>query len=115
MSALAESGSIKAMAEKIERLEKELATWQSASHLPSQLGDFARILRSHGIATVFHAGKIDPIDGGTAAESLRAAVEQFGRRERLTPQCQARLIAEISGSLFDATDGLDAVKKTKLA
>ena len=78
MSALAESASIKAMAEKIERLEKELATWQSASHLPSQLGDFARILR-------------------------------------LTPQCQARLIAEISGSLFDATDGLDAVKKAKLA
>jgi hypothetical protein len=42
MSALAESASIKAMAEKIERLEKELATWQSASHLPSQLGDFAQ-------------------------------------------------------------------------
>ncbi|CAE6969596.1 hypothetical protein [Paraburkholderia domus] len=42
--------------------------------LPSLLGDFARILRSHGIATVFHAGNIDPINGGTAAESLRAAV-----------------------------------------
>ncbi len=115
MSTLAESASIKAMAEKIERLEKELATWQSASHLPSQLGDFARILRSHGIATVFHAGKIEPIDGGTAAESLQAAVEQFGRRERLTPECKTRLIAEISGSLFDATDGFDAAKKAKAA
>ena len=115
MSTLAESASIKAMAEKIERLEKELATWQSTSHLPSQLGDFARILRSHGIATVFHGGKIDPIDGGTAAESLRAAVEQFGRRERLTPECKTRLITEISGSLFDATDGFDAVKKAKVA
>ncbi|WP_371884268.1 hypothetical protein [Caballeronia sp. S22] len=90
MSALAESTSIKAMAEKIERLEKELATWHSASHLPSQLGDFARILRTHGIATVFHAGRIDPIDGGTAAESD-------------------------SGSLFDATDGFDEVKKAKVA
>ncbi|BCQ28827.1 hypothetical protein NK8_70170 (plasmid) [Caballeronia sp. NK8] len=88
MSAQTQSASIEAMAKKIERLEKELATWQSTSHLPSQLGDFARILRSHGIATVFHAGKIDPIDGGTAAESLRAAVEQFGRRECLTPECR---------------------------
>jgi hypothetical protein len=25
--------------------------------LPLLLGDFARILRNHGIATVFHAGK----------------------------------------------------------
>ncbi|AJY03058.1 hypothetical protein SB768_25330 [Burkholderia sp. SIMBA_043] len=83
--------------------------------LPSLLGDFTRILRSHGIAIVFHAGKIDPIDGGTAAESLRAAVEQFGRRERLSPECQARLFREISGSLFDATDGFNAVKKAQVA
>ncbi|VBQ36332.1 hypothetical protein [Burkholderia pseudomallei] len=115
MNAPAESAAIKAMAEQIERLERELASKQSAPNLPSQLGDFARILRSHGIATVFHAGKIDPIDGGTAAESLRAAVEQFGRRERLMPECQARLIREISGSLFDATDGFDAVKKAQVA
>lgn len=67
MSARAESASIKAMAEKIERLEKGLANRQSPSNLPSQLGDFARILRSHGIATVFRAGKIGHIDGGTAA------------------------------------------------
>ncbi|MCC8397345.1 hypothetical protein LJ656_32755 [Paraburkholderia sp. MMS20-SJTR3] len=81
--------------------------------LPSLLGDFARILRSHGIATVFHAGKIDPIDGGTAAGSLRAAVEE-GRRERLTPECQARVVGEISGALFDATEGFDTVKKARV-
>jgi hypothetical protein len=114
VSTQAESVAAQAKAEKIARLERELASKQSAPHLPSQLGDFARILRTHGIATVFHAGKIDSIDGGTAAESLRAAVEQFGRREHLTPECQARLVKEISGSLFDVTDGFDAVKKAQV-
>jgi hypothetical protein len=51
VSTQAESVALQAMAEKIERLERELASKQSAPHLPSQLGDFARILRSHGIAT----------------------------------------------------------------
>lgn len=83
--------------------------------LPSLLGDFTRILRSHGIATVFHGGKIDPINGGTAAESLRAAVAQFGSRERLSPECQARLIRELSGSLFDLTGGINAVRKAQVA
>lgn len=56
MSATAVSATIKAMGEKIERLERELASKRSSPNLPSQLGDFARILRSNGIATVFHGG-----------------------------------------------------------
>lgn len=115
-----EIGAVEAMAEKIARLERQVSNLQTdllnAKEVPlSLLGDFARILRSHGIATVFHAGKVEPINGGTAAESLRAAVAQFGRRERLTPECQAQLVSELSGSLFDATDGFDAVKKAHVA
>lgn len=83
--------------------------------LASLLGDFARILRSHGIATVFHAGKIEPINGIDAADSLRGAVAQFGRRELLSAECQAEIVRQLQGSLFDATDGFEAVKKARVA
>jgi hypothetical protein len=103
---------MEAMAEKIARLERQLASMQSAPpDLPSLLGDFARILRHHGIATVFHAGHIEPINGGTATESLRGAVEQFGQREHLSADCRDRIFHEVYGSLFDAADGLNAAKK----
>jgi hypothetical protein len=61
------------------------------------LGDFVRVLRSHGIATIFHAGKIDPINGVSTAASLRAAVEQFGRRQRLSADYQDRIVHEVAG------------------
>lgn len=82
--------------------------------LPSLLGDFARILRSHGIATVFHAGKIEPINGIDAAESLRGAVAQFGRRERLSSECQAEIVRQLQGSLFDAKNGFGSVAKARV-
>jgi hypothetical protein len=113
MSTPAESVAVEAMADKIERLERQLKIMQSAPDLPSQLGDFARILRSHGIATVFHAGLIEPINGGSPAESLRTAIDQFARREHLTSENAARIFDEIYGSLFDASSGLHAVSKAK--
>ncbi|ENZ77975.1 MULTISPECIES: hypothetical protein [Ralstonia] len=114
MSTQTESIAMEAMAEKIARLERQLASMQSAPpDLPSVLGDFMRILRSHGIATVFHAGHIEPINGGTATDSLRGAVEQFGQREHISADCRARIFQEICGSLFDATGGLNAVKNAE--
>jgi hypothetical protein len=63
--------------------------------LPSLLGDFTCILRSHGIATVFHAGSIDPISGESAAKRFVSAVKYFGKREGLSPDCQAHIVEEI--------------------